>query len=91
MSFSDRAGRGALAPLVAAVGAIALDLLAVTAALAESPSPSQAGGGDPRSAGQGPGLVGDPLFAIGIVVLIGVVALGATLLYVRATGGSRGA
>ena len=63
---------------------------AATTALAESPSPSPAGGGDPRSAGQGPGLVGDPLLAIGLVVLIGVVALGATLLYVRATGGSRG-
>ena len=58
--------------------------------LAESPTPSSAAGGDPRSAGQGPGLVGDPLMAIAIVVLIGVVALGATLLYLRATGGPRG-
>jgi hypothetical protein len=88
MSFSDRRVH---APVVAAVAAVVLDVLGAATALAESPSPSSAVGGDPRSAGQGPGLVGDPLFAIGIVVLIGVVALGATLLYVRATGGSRGA
>ena len=46
-------------------------------------------GGDPRSSGQGPGLVGDPLVAIALVVAIGLLALGATLLYVRATGGPR--
>ncbi len=32
---------------------------------AASPDPSAAPGGDPRSSGQGPGLVGDPLVAIG--------------------------
>ena len=89
MSFSDRAVRCALAPLFAAIGAIALDLIAVTAVLADSPSPSAAGAGDPRSAGQGPGLGGAPLFAIGIVGAIGIVALVGTRAYVRATGGSR--
>jgi hypothetical protein len=88
MSSSDRTGRGTLATVVAAGAALTLNLVAVTAALAESPSPSPAGG-DPRSAGQGPGLVGDPLVAIGIVVLIGIVALGVTLAYVRASGGPR--
>jgi hypothetical protein len=58
--------------------------------LAASPSPTAAAGGDPRSAGQGPGLVGDPLLAIGLVVLIGLVSLLATLAWVRATGGPRG-
>ena len=58
-------------------------------ALAASPTPTAAAGGDPRSAGQGPGLVGDPLLAIVIVVGIGVVTLVATLLWVRATGGPR--
>jgi hypothetical protein len=57
--------------------------------LAASPTPTAAAGGDPRSAGEGPGLVGDPLLAIVIVVGIGVVALAATLLWVRATGGPR--
>jgi hypothetical protein len=58
--------------------------------LAASPTPTAAVGGDPRSAGQGPGLVGDPLLAIVIVVAIGVLSLVATLLWVRATGGPRG-
>ena len=39
--------------------------------------------GDPRSNGQGPGLVGSP-FAIALgVVLLGLVAAGGTLLYLR--------
>ena len=58
--------------------------------LAASPTPTAAAGGDPRSAGQGPGLVGDPLLAIVVVVGIGVVSLVATLLWVRATGGPKG-
>ena len=58
-------------------------------ALAASPTPSSAAGGDPRSAGGGPGLVGDPLLAIMAVTVIGLAALGATLLYVRMTGRPR--
>lgn len=57
-------------------------------ALAASPSPS-AVVGDPRSSGQGPGLVGDPLMAIGLVLAIGLVAAFATLVFVRVTGGRR--
>jgi hypothetical protein len=54
------------------------------ATIAASPSvPPDAG--DPRSAGQGPGLVGDPLFALVVVVGIGVLSVVATLLYVRLT------
>ncbi|HYO41807.1 MAG TPA: hypothetical protein VES19_01295 [Candidatus Limnocylindrales bacterium] len=64
-------------------------LLSAATAVAESPSPTAAAGGDPRSAGSGPGLVGDPLFAIGLVILVAVVSLVATLAYVRATGGPR--
>jgi hypothetical protein len=41
--------------------------------------------GDPRSSGQGPGLVGDPLSAVLAVVVIGVGAVVATLVYVRLT------
>jgi hypothetical protein len=33
--------------------------------------------------------VGDPLFALALVIGIGVVAAGLTALYVRATGGPR--
>lgn len=53
--------------------------------IAASPAPSQPGGGDPRSSGQGPGLVGDPLAAIIIVAAIAVVSIVATLAYVRLT------
>ena len=55
-------------------------------ALAASPGPTTGAGGDPRSSGQGPGLVGDPLLAVLVVVAIGAAALGLTLVYVRLTG-----
>jgi len=64
----------------------------VAAALAASPEPSMAGvGGDPRSNGQGPGLVGTPVLAILGVVAIAVVAIVATTIYVRLTGPAPGA
>jgi hypothetical protein len=55
-------------------------------ALAASPSPTSGTGGDPRSSGQGPGLVGDPVFALMAVVLIGLGAMVLTLAYVRLSG-----
>ena len=61
-------------------------LLVASAAFAASPTPSP-GIGDPRSSGQGPGLVGDPLTAILMVVAIAAVTVGITLAYVRVTGG----
>lgn len=78
------------AALLAPPLALAAWLVAAATALAESPSPTQGAVGDPRSSGSGPGLVGDPLFAIVVVALIAVVSVGATLVYVRATGGRRG-
>lgn len=54
-----------------------------------SAAPGDGSGGDTRSAGEGPGLVGAPFLAIGGVVLLGLAAAAATLLYVRATGGPR--
>ena len=81
--------RPRIAALRAVPLALAAWLLAAATAIAESPAPTQAAGGDPRSSGSGPGLVGDPLFAIGVVVLIAIVSLGATLAYVRVTGGRR--
>jgi hypothetical protein len=79
----------ALARVIVPLLAIAGWLVAAATAVAESPAPSQAAIGDPRSSGAGPGLVGDPLFAIGIVAVIAIASLGATLLYVRASGGRR--
>jgi hypothetical protein len=75
-----RAGR-ALASLPALIAWLAF----AATVLAVSPSPTAATGGDPRSSGQGPGLVGDPAFALLAVVAIGVGALVATLVYVRLT------
>ena len=80
---------GLAAGLAAGFAAGAWLLAVALPVLAASPTPTAEIGGDPRSSGQGPGLVGDPLLAIGIVVAIGLVVLGATLLYVRATGGPR--
>jgi hypothetical protein len=68
----------------AVVAAVVAWLLCASAALAASPSPDPIGG-DPRSSGQGPGLVGDPLFALLAVVAIGVGSVIATLIYVRLT------
>jgi hypothetical protein len=68
--------------LVAAAGLLWLTLTMST--LAASPSPGSAVG-DPRSSGQGPGLVGDPAFALLAVVVIGVGSVVATLVYVRLT------
>ncbi len=87
-------------PLVAAL-AFAIGLVSLTAglawalvdaatgtALAASPTPA-AGGGDPRSDGQGPGLVGDPVAAILIMLAIGLGSAILTLAYLRLTGGRR--
>jgi hypothetical protein len=71
-------------------GAVVLLLAFAGTVVAASPSPSGTIGGDPRSSGQGPGLVGDPATAILLVLGIGLVTVVVTLLYVKATGGKRG-
>lgn len=86
-------------PLIAAIAlagglllltiGLAWAVLGALTATALAASPSAAPGGDPRSSGQGPGLVGDPLMAIGLVVGLGLAAVTLTTLYVRATGGRR--
>ena len=76
---------GAVAVLPAMIAAVpGLGGLIDTVAAA-SPEPSVAVGGDPRSNGQGPGLVGTPGLAILGVVAIGVLAAIATTVYVRLT------
>lgn len=72
----------------AVLAAIAMLQVFAGTMLADDPTPSAAIG-DPRSSGQGPGLVGDPLLAVGVVLLIGVATVLASLAYVRFTGGAR--
>jgi hypothetical protein len=64
-----------------AIGSVA----SPAAAFAASAIPSILPGADTRSAGQGPGLVGNPALALLGVLGIGLAALLATLLYVRLT------
>lgn len=85
---AGRRARGATA--VAILAAIVISRLTiVTSVLAASPTPSGPIGGDPRSAGQGPGLVGDPATAVLVVLAIGLAAVVLTLAYVKLTGGRR--
>ena len=69
--------------------AMGLFLTVVGSVSAASPSPSGSIGGDPRSAGQGPGLVGDPAVAVLLVIAIGLLSMLGTLAYVKLTGGRR--
>lgn len=71
--------------LAAAVLALWLLVAATSLALAAEPAASPGTEGDPRSPGQGPGLVGDPLFAIGAVVLVAVTSVVLTVAWVRLT------
>jgi hypothetical protein len=71
--------------LAAAVLASTAWLGMTATVLAATPTPTAAAGGDPRSSGQGPGLVGDPAFAVLAVVAIGLAALLLTLVYLRLT------
>ena len=73
-------GRTALA-----VVATALNLLLPALLRAASPSPAVPPGGDPRSSGEGPGIVGDPATAILVVIAIGLASAASTALYVRLT------
>ncbi len=79
-----RIGARGIATVTAATAVAVIWLSFALTALAASPTP-QAAGGDPRSSGQGPGLVGDPAFALVAVVAIGLGSVLATLVYVRLT------
>jgi hypothetical protein len=70
--------------LVAGGWLLASLVLAVAPILAADPTASPAAG-DVRSSATAPGLVGDPLFAVAGALAIGLVAAGATLLYIRLT------
>ena len=53
--------------------------------IARAASPSPGTGGDPRSSGEGPGLVGEPFVALLVVAGIAILAVVLTTLYVRVT------
>ena len=75
-------------PLVATGLALAAVVVILGAALGADPTavPTEVlGGGDPRSEGEGPGLVGSPLLILAGVVLLGVVTALVTVLVVRLT------
>jgi hypothetical protein len=76
------AGVGVLTGLVAAVG----DVLVPVALAAD---PTQAAGGDPRSSGEGPGLVGEPLLALFVVAAIAIVSIVVTTVWIRLTDDRR--
>ena len=89
MPLPDRAACGARgSPASLAVAAACGRRWRRHGALPRRPARPAAAGGDPRSSGQGPGLVGDPLLAIVVVSAIALLSSLATLLYVRATGGT---
>jgi hypothetical protein len=72
------AGVGAIGDAIAIVGGAIIPV-----ALAASPTPAV--GGDPRSSGEGPGLVGEPGIAILAVVVIAITAIVVTTLWIRLT------
>ena len=88
----SRRRRWGLAHGVLAITVGWLSVVAVPAlVLAADPSESPGGAaGDPRSSGQGPGLVGNPGWALLIVLVIGITALLVTLAYVRLTSPREG-
>ena len=53
--------------------------------MAASPEPSGMTAGDPRSAGVGPGFIGDAPLAIGATIALGLGAAVCTYVYVRLT------
>ena len=83
----------ALALMLTSLGSIAtLPGLVPDASRAAGASPSTSAAvtaapeaGDTRSSGEGAGLAGAPLVAVGIVLAIGVASAAATLAYVRLT------
>ena len=78
---------GVLAITVGWLSVVAVPALVLAADPSESPGGAA---GDPRSSGQGPGLVGNPGWALLIVLVIGITAVLVTLAYVRLTAPREG-
>jgi hypothetical protein len=68
---------------LAAVGVLVLGVVAMAAEPASTPS--IVAGGDPRSEGTGPGLVGSPLVVLGAVIALGVATALVTVVLARMT------
>ncbi|HKF85789.1 MAG TPA: hypothetical protein VKB30_08390 [Candidatus Limnocylindrales bacterium] len=86
MPSFDRRSRAGTRRVAAIATASLMVVVLRTLALAADPTATPGGAaGDPRSSGEGPGLVGNPGWAIAIVILVGVVTLLLTVGYVRAT------
>ncbi|HET9344247.1 MAG TPA: hypothetical protein VFO05_00990 [Candidatus Limnocylindrales bacterium] len=71
------AGQAILSALATVASAL------IPAAYAATPTP--ASGGDPRSSGEGPGLVGEPGLALLVVAAIAIAAIALTTLWIRLT------
>jgi hypothetical protein len=71
----------------AGLGAVMSAIVPVALAASPSAEGSAAPGGDPRSAGEGPGLVGQPGIALLAVLGIAALAIIATTAYIRLTSG----
>jgi len=85
MTRVSREVRRAVPPAVAlTLALLSTAIVGAASALAASPSPG-VGVGDPRSSGEGPGLVGDPGLAILAVVAIGLGTVAITLLWIQLT------
>jgi hypothetical protein len=93
--MSIRAGRLLMAMILAAWLVLASMVTGSAASPDVSPAPAATAGpqptagiigsGDPRSNGQGPGLVGSPFAILAGVILLGLITAGGTLLYLRVT------
>jgi hypothetical protein len=83
MGPSRRRKRRVVSAVVTVVLTTWMILGTVGAAATESPEPPVIDPGDPRSEGEGPGLVGLPLLAAAAVIGLGVLAAGATVVVVR--------
>jgi hypothetical protein len=67
--------------MLSAIGLIGDVLIPVAHAATPTPAP----GGDPRSSGEGPGLVGEPGLALLLVAAIAIASVVVTTLYIRLT------
>lgn len=83
--------------LTVGLACVALALVVAVVALAlpgnvlgSSPQPTIAPGGDTRSSGGGPGLVGQPFTILAGVIALGLLSAGLAMLYARFWAGRRG-
>jgi hypothetical protein len=76
-----RAGVALVVIAIVAVGILVLGIVAEAAA--PMATPAIVAGGDPRSEGSGPGLVGSPVLVLGAVVGLGIATVLVTILLAR--------